>query len=211
MSNYVLMAVLNHHRSFYDFQNAKQQKHWAQFDFEERKLKIGVLGIGFLGMDVANKLYQLGFSVSGYSNTPKKTLFPSYSGTQLDSFLSNLNVLICLVPFTPKTKGLLNYELFQKFSEPTYLINVSRGSVQVEKDILIALEEKKLSGVFLDVFEQEPLPKESPLWSHPSVQLTPHIASLTYPHESVRQVLHCFECIEKGLPLPNQVDRKKMY
>jgi glyoxylate/hydroxypyruvate reductase A len=108
MSNYVLMAVLNHHRSFYDFQNAKQQKHWAQFDFEERKLKIGVLGIGFLGMDVANKLYQLGFSVSGYSNTPKKTLFPSYSGTQLDSFLSNLNVLICLVPFTPKTKGLLN-------------------------------------------------------------------------------------------------------
>jgi glyoxylate/hydroxypyruvate reductase A len=101
--------------------------------------------------------------------------------------------------------------LFQKFYEPTYLINVSRGSVQVEKDILIALEEKKLSGVFLDVFEQEPLPKESPLWSHPSVQLTPHIASLTYPHESVRQVLHCFDCIEKGLPLPNQVDRKKMY
>ena len=211
MSNYVIMAVLNHHRALYDFQTAKQQKHWAQFDFDERHLKIGVLGTGFLGMDAAKKLHHLGFDVIGYSITPKETPFPSYSGDALNEFLAQINVLICLVPYTPKTQGLLNYTLFEKLKQPTYLINVSRGSVQVEDDILKALEEGLLCGAFLDVFEEEPLPKNSPLWTHPAVQITPHIASLTYPRESVLQMLACFERVEKGLPLPHQVDRKKMY
>jgi len=211
MSNYITLAVLNHHRSFYDFQRAKEKKHWAQFEIVERDLKIGVLGIGFLGMDVAKKLHALEFSVLGYSNTPKETPFPSYSGDELDAFLSQINVLICVVPFTPKTKGLLNYGLFKKLAHPTYLINVSRGSIQVEKDILRALDEGLLNGAFLDVFEQEPLPKENPLWSHPEVQITPHIASLTFPKQSVHQVLDCFDRVKKGLPLPQEVDRKKMY
>lgn len=211
MSNFILMAVLNHHRSFYDFQREKKKKRWAQFEFEERKMKIGVLGTGFLGMDIAKKLYSLGFSVRGYSNSHKETHFPSYFGKQMDTFLSEINVLICLVPFTPKTEKLLNYSLFKRFSEPTYLINVSRGSIQVEDDILKALDEGILSGAFLDVFEQEPLPNESLLWNHPSVQITPHVASLTYPKESVRQVMDCLNRIEKGMPLPQEVSRKKMY
>ena len=96
-------------------------------------------------------------------------------------------------------------------TQPTYLINVSRGSVQVEKDILRALDERILNGAFLDVFEKEPLPIESPLWKYPSVQISPHVASLTYPKESVRQVVECLDRIEKGLDLPNKVDRKKRY
>ena len=162
-------------------------------------------------MDIALKLHHLGFAVSGYSIRPKDTPFPSYAGADLDAFLATLNVLICLVPYTPQPKGLLNYALFQKFKEPTYLINVSRGLVQVEKDLLRALDEGLLSGAFLDVFENEPLPTASPLWSHPKVQLTPHIASLTYARESVLQMLNCFECVEKGLPLPQQVDRERKY
>lgn len=211
MSNYILMAILNHQRSMYDFQKAQKQKHWAQFEFNERQLKIGFLGTGHLGMDAALKLKYLGFKVSGFSNSPKKTSFPSYSGDELEEFLSKINVLVCLVPYTPKTHALLNYNLFKKLKEPTYLINVSRGSVQVENEILKALDEGLLSGVFLDVFEQEPLPKESLLWLHPKVNLTPHIASLTYPKESIQQVLHCYQCIEKNLPIPQQVDRTKMY
>jgi glyoxylate/hydroxypyruvate reductase A len=211
MSNFVLMAVLNHHRSLYNYGKAQEKKHWAQFEFEERNLKIGVLGTGFLGMNVAKKLHALGFQVMGYSTSHKETPFPSYTGVEMDTFLSQINVLICLVPYTRKTEALLNYDLFKKLTQPTYLINVSRGSVQVEKDILKALDEGILNGAFLDVFEQEPLSAESPLWQYSSVQITPHIASLTYPKESVRQVLECLNLVEKGLPLPNKVDRKKMY
>ena len=162
-------------------------------------------------MDAANKLNELGFSVFGYSNSPKETLFPSFSEGELDVFLGQINVLICTVPYTPNTHGLLNYELFQKLKYPTYLINVSRGAVQVEKDILEALDKGLLSGAFLDVFEQEPLVKESPLWDHPKIKITPHIASLTYPKEGIHQVLESFERVEKGLPLKHQIDRKKMY
>ena len=211
MSNFVLMAVLNHHRSLYNYRKAQEKKHWSQFEFEERNLNIGVLGTGFLGMNVAKKLHALGFQVIGYSTSHKETPFPSYTGVEMGTFLSQINVLICLVPYTPKTEALLNYNLFKKLTQPTYLINVSRGSVQVEKDIIKALDEGILNGAFLDVFEQEPLSAESPLWQYSSVQITPHIASLTYPKESVRQVLECLNLVEKGLPLPNKVDRKKMY
>jgi len=211
MSNYILMALLNHHRSWYEFQAAQQNKHWAQFEFIERPVKVGVLGIGHLGRDAANKIHHLGFPVIGYSNSPKETAFPSFSGDQFEDFISQINVLVCTVPYTPKTHGLLNYQLFEKFKEPTYLINVSRGAVQVEKDIVKALNTGLLSGAFLDVFEEEPLPKSSPLWAHPKVKITPHIASLTYPKESTYQVLDCFERLEKGLPLPQQVSREKMY
>ncbi|MBT7653734.1 MAG: glyoxylate/hydroxypyruvate reductase A [Flavobacteriaceae bacterium] len=211
MTNYILMGVLNHHRAFYDFQQAQKEKHWAQFVFNEKELRIGVLGTGQLGMDAASKLNELGFSVFGYSNSPKETLFPSFSEGELDVFLGQINVLICTVPYTPNTHGLLNYKLFQKLKYPTYLINVSRGAVQVEKDILEALDKGLLSGAFLDVFEQEPLVKESPLWDHPKIKITPHIASLTYPEEGIHQVLESFERVEKGLPLKHQIDRKKMY
>jgi glyoxylate/hydroxypyruvate reductase A len=211
MTNYILMAVLNHQRSFYAFQKAQQQRHWAQYEFDEKALKIGVLGIGHLGMDAASKLNHLGFSVFGYSNTPKETSFPSYSEGELDLFLSKINVLVCTVPYTPKTHGLLNTTLFEKLKHPTYLINVSRGAVQVEKDILSALDSNLLTGAFLDVFEQEPLPQSSPLWHHPKVQITPHVASLTYPRESVLQVLESFDLVKKGLPPRFQVDPKRMY
>ena len=211
MTNYILMAVLNHQRSFYDFQIAQQNKHWSQFEISEKDLKIGVLGTGHLGMDAVTKLDHFGFSVFGYSNSPKETPFPSFSGEELDVFLTKINVLICTVPFTSKTNGLLSKNLFDKLKHPTYLINVSRGAVQVEKDILEALDANILSGAFLDVFEQEPLVKSSPLWEHPKVKITPHIASLTYPKQGVLQVLESFDLVKKGLTPRYPVDRDKMY
>ena len=211
MSNYILMAVLNYHRSFYEFQDAQSKKHWSQFEFIERPVKVGVLGIGHLGMDAAKKIHHMGFPVFGYSNSQKKADFKTYYGDQFDEFLEQINVLICTVPYTPKTHALLNYKLFKKFKSPTYLINVSRGNVQVEKDIIKALDEGILTGAFLDVFEKEPLPESSPLWSHKKVKITPHVASLTYPEESVKQVLNCYDRLTKGQPLLQQVSRDKMY
>ena len=211
MSNYILMAVLQHHRQLDAYKKAQKEKYWAQHEVDELDLNIGVLGLGHLGMDAALKLHQLGFGVSGFSHSPKNTPFPSYSGSEMDSFLSTINVLICVLPLTPQTTGFLNKSLFKQLKQPTFLINVSRGDVQVERDILEALDKGTLNGAFLDVFEQEPLPKESLLWTHPKIKITPHIASLTREKESVRQVLDNINRLETGQPLLNQIDRDKMY
>ena len=211
MTNYILMAVLNYQRCWYDFQDAQKKNHWAQFEFDEKNLKIGVYGIGHLGMDAANALYRLGFEVFGYSNSLKETIFPSFYGDQLLDFLNKINVLVCTVPLTPKTTGLLCTNFFNKLANPTYLINVSRGAVHVENDIIKAIKEGKLTGAFLDVFEKEPLPKNSPLWQNPKIKITPHVASLTYAKESIRQALDNFQRVKNGGKPMNEVIRDNFY
>ena len=211
MTNYILMAVLNYQRCWYDFQDAQKRNHWAQFEFDEKNLKVGILGIGHLGMDAANALHRLGFEVFGYSNSPKETIFPSFYGKQLEEFLKKINVLVCTVPLTPKTRGLLSAKLFNELAFPTYLINVSRGAVQVEDDIIRAIKEGKLTGAFLDVFEKEPLPNNSPLWQNPKIKITPHVASLTYAEESIRQALENFRRVTNGSAPLNEVSRENMY
>ena len=211
MTNYIVMAVLNYQRCLYDFQHAQKINHWAQFEYDEKSLNVGVLGIGHLGLDAANALYRLGFEVYGYSNSMKETIFPSFYGNQLKEFLEKINVLVCTVPLTPKTRGMLSYEFFCKLAHPTYLVNVSRGAVHIEKDIIRAIKEGKLTGAFLDVFEKEPLPNDSPLWKHPKIKITPHIASLTYAEESIRQALENFQRIKNGEKPLNEVNRDKMY
>ena len=211
MSNFILMAVLNHHKNWYQYWEDQQNKVWNQYVYAELPVRIGILGIGFLGMDVALKLHQLGFSTFGYSMAKKDTPFLSFWGDALPEFLSKINVLVCTVPYTPKTQRLLSKSLFDMLSEPTYLINVSRGGVHVENDILKALESGQLSGAFLDVFEKEPLPKDSPIWHHPKIKMTPHIASITTPSEGARQFVENYKCLQKGLPLLNTVSWGKMY
>ena len=211
MTNYVLMAILNYQRCWYDFQDAQKRNHWAQFEFDEKNLRIGILGIGHLGMHAANALYRLGFEVFGYSNSLKETVFPSFYGKQLEDFLKEINVLVCTVPLTPKTRGLLSAKLFDRLTNATYLINASRGAVQLENDIIRAIEEGKLTGAFLDVFEKEPLPKDSPLWQNPKIQITPHVASLTYAEESIRQALENFRRVKNGSAPLNEVSRENMY
>ena len=137
----------------------------------------------------------MGFEVLGYSPSSKNIPnMQTYAEGELAA-LAACNVLICTVPLTPKTRGLLSMPLFKQLKSPTYLINVARGAVQVEDDLLEALDKGYLSGAF-DVFEKEPLPKESPLWTHPRVQITPHIASITNPDAGVGQILENVQAIE---------------
>lgn len=211
MSNYIITAVLNYHRHWYDFLEWKKVKQWKQYDYDERELRIGMLGIGHLGMDAAKKLEFLGHHVIGYSLSPKKTSFPTYSDNQLDAFLSQINVLVCTVPLTEKTKGLLCMDLFKKFSEPTYLINVARGKIQKEKDILEAIESGLLTGACLDVFEKEPLPSDSLLWNNHKIMITPHNASFSFPKEGINQVLENFRRVKVGEPLLHQIHLDRMY
>lgn len=212
MSNYILFAVLYYQRKWDKFLKDRKDKIWDHDGISEENISIGILGLGTLGSDAALKLHQLGFKVSGYSPSPKHIDgINTFAEGELASFLAQCNVLVCTVPSTSHTHALLSNTLFDQLSQPTYLINVSRGAVQVEKDILEALENKTLSGAFLDVFETEPLPKDSPLWTHPKVQITPHIASITNPEAGVNQILNNAVALNGMGNLIHVVDPKKGY
>ena len=212
MSNYILFAVLHYQRQWDKYTKDRENKIWDHDAVTERNIKIGILGLGTLGTDAAKKLQQMGFDVVGYSPSPKKIPnITTYAKGALSQFLTACNVLVCTVPFTPATQGLLSMPLFQQLKHPTYLINVARGGVQVETDILEALDQGILTGAFLDVFETEPLPKEHPFWEHPNIQITPHIASITNPEAGVGQILENAIAVQKGEALQHTVDFSKGY
>lgn len=212
MSNYILFAVLYYQRRWDKYTLDRKNKVWDHDAITEREIRVGILGLGTLGTDAALKLNSMGFDVIGYSPSPKTIKgIKTFSEGEIDDFLASCNVLVCTVPYTPQTQGMLSMSLFEKLESPTYLINVARGGVQVEKDLLEALERGYLSGAFLDVFEKEPLPTNSPLWEHPKVQITPHIASITNPHAGVGQILDNTKAFLANRPLQHTVDFEKGY
>ena len=213
MSNYLLAAVLSYHKRLGDYPLLQERKKWGYSDEPERKLQVGVLGMGELGTDIAQKLSALGFPVSGYSNSPKEIEgVVSFAGkAQLNPFLRQVNVLICLLPLTTQTRGFLNLGLFENCQPGTFLINVARGEHLVEEDLLLALEKGYFGSALLDVFKQEPLPESHPFWSHPSIIITPHIASITQPDAAIPQIIENYRRLREGDVLQNQVNRQKEY
>jgi len=190
----------------------KKNKLWDNDTHPEIPVKIGILGYGSLGSDAGDKLKYLGFDVIGYSLNKKQIdTTKIYYGDQIDEFLNKINILICTVPYTSKTNNLLSSDLFKKLNDDTYLINVSRGKVQNESDIIKYLENGKLSGAFLDVFEEEPLPISSKLWNHEKVQITPHNASITNQEAAVPQIIENYKRVISGKKLLNQVDSDNEY
>jgi glyoxylate/hydroxypyruvate reductase len=209
MSNYLLAAVLNYHKQMYRYIALQQQQEWGYTETPELVLCPGILGLGELGRDIAQKLSALGFAVCGYSRSPKEVEgVETFSGdAELPYFLRKVNVLICLLPLTPQTKDFLNWDFFRQCQPGTYLINVARGEHLVEEDLLRALDEGLLAGATLDVFRQEPLPPEHPFWKHPGIIITPHIASVTKPEAAIPQVAENYRRLVKGEALLNKIDR----
>lgn len=212
MSNYIITAVMYYHRRLLKYNEDKKNKVWDNDSHPEIPIKIGILGYGYLGSDAGEKLKYLGFDVIGYSlNKKQNNTTKIYYGDQIDEFLNEINILICTVPYTSKTNNLLSSNLFKKLNDNTYLINVSRGKVQNESDILKYLKNGKLSGAFLDVFEEEPLPFSSMLWNHEKVQITPHNASVTNQEAAVPQIIENYKRVISGKKLLNQVDIDNEY
>lgn len=212
MSVFCIGAITYFERKFDYFKELQQQKIWDQQFDPERHLHIGIMGMGALGQDLATKLVALDFRVSGWSQT-KKTIsgVQSFVANELDDFLASIDLLVCLLPATPDTYQILNANLFEKMKSGTYLINVARGHHQVNQDIVDALDSGKLAGAFLDVFPVEPLPSTDPLWLHPKVIVTPHIAVVTKLEAAVPQIVQNIDNLQKGKPLINTVDRSKGY
>lgn len=213
MTSYLLAAVLYHHRRLPKYLEDKKNQVWDQASAPELPLSIGIMGLGVLGTDAALKLSGLGFEVFGYSNTQKEVEgVKSFAGEEaLEEFLVQINVLVCLLPLTAQTKGILNLDLFKRMNRGTYLINVARGSHLIEEDLIPAIEEGYLSGAFLDVYRQEPLPEAHPFWKHPRIMMTPHIASITNPQAAIPQVIENYHAAVRGKPLKNKIDRDREY
>ena len=192
MSEYVLYGVLQAQRQMHAFGDAQNTKQWLRGAQEPAAAhwQVGILGAGVLASSVATRLVMNGYSVRTWSRT-RKTLdaVTSYAGNEeLDDFCAGLNTLVCLLPLTPDTKGTLNKDLFAKLPSGTSLINVARGEHCVADDLIAALDSGQISSALLDVFDIEPLPDSHPYWSHPRIQITPHIAAPTAGDVAAKQV-----------------------
>ena len=214
MTEFVLALVMSHLRNLADHQELEQQKEWKPESYRRiQEVKVGILGIGELGSSVGRKLIDNGFAVIGWARS-KKDLEGTkvYAGKEeLNSFLKQSDILVCLLPLTPETENILDRELMSQLPENAYLINVARGKHLVEKDLLEMIDSKHLSGAALDVFREEPLPKEHQFWKHLKIKVTPHIASVSKPSSVVSQVLENYKRMKAGKELKNVVDRKKGY
>ena len=215
MAQYVVLHVLMHHRHQRALDAAQKSRAWLQSRVERRTedTRIGILGMGEIGTYSAGVLRDLGFPVSGWSRTRKAVAgVTSFAGgEEFPLFLAQSDILICLLPLTRETEGILNANTFALLPKGAYIINAARGPHQVEREILSALDSGQLSGAALDVFETEPLPESSPLWNHPKVTVTPHIAAISDPDAAVQMVADGIARFERGEPLSNVVDLDRGY
>lgn len=214
MQEYAVSQVLHWFRRFDDYQLFKQQSRWEPLaDYQRDDFTIGILGAGVLGSKVAEALAPWGFPLRCWSRSRKA--YPgveSFAGAEeLPAFLSGTRVLINLLPNTAETVGIINGDLLNKLADRSYLMNLARGVHVVEPDLLQALESGKLKGAMLDVYSREPLPAESPLWAHPRVVMTPHVAAVTRPAEAVDYIARTISQLEQGKTVTGQVDRHLGY
>lgn len=214
MSEYVVLAVLNYCRQFDTYRTHQSQKKWQpRKPLLAEDMRIGIMGLGQLGRDAAKKLSAIGYPVSGWSRTSKNIAgVDCLAGTgDLNDFLSAARILICMLPLTPQTKGILGRQTFDKLPTGAYVINVARGEHLIQKDLLAALDAGQLSGACLDVFAIEPLPSEHPFWKHPKIKVTPHISSITFSRAVAPQIIENYRRSQSGQPLLNVVDIKQGY
>jgi glyoxylate/hydroxypyruvate reductase A len=214
MWEFLLAIVLSELKNTRTYLKQQAQNAWKQQDYRTiNDMTISILGLGKIGGYVAEKFAQIGFKVKGWSNSKKQiSKVTSYDGeNEFDSFLNNSNFLINLLPLTDQTKGILNKKTFRKLPKDSFLINVGRGEHLVEDDLINSLDDSKLSGAFLDVFLNEPLPKEHPFWKHAKIQITPHVASLTNVATSIEQITENYTRFLKKEKLLNVVSLKKGY
>ncbi|MDP3318594.1 MAG: glyoxylate/hydroxypyruvate reductase A [Bosea sp. (in: a-proteobacteria)] len=220
MSEYVVLHCLRYLRQQPRYDRQQRETIWDDDRNQPaaRSVRVGIMGLGELGQDAARKLQVMGFDVAGWSRSPKTveglTTFAGSDG--MVDFLARTDILVSLLPLTPDTRGLIDAKLLAGLAQSgrlggPFLINAGRGGLQVEADILAALEAGTLKGATLDVFETEPLPTESPLWTHPAVTVTPHNAAMSEPEAVATLIAAQIRRLEAGEPLEHVVDPARGY
>lgn len=214
MTEYVVMSVLAAHRNLIDYIGFQRERTWRELNvLPASKRSVGIMGAGVLGRASLDALRGFGFRLRVWSRSRQPVDgAASFAGAaELKAFLSECEILVCLVPLTPATRGILNADVFSTLPAGAIVINASRGGNLIERDLLVALDGGHLGGAILDVCEQEPLPAEHPFWSHGKILLTPHIATRTQPETAAETVLANIERHHRGDDLLNVVDPRRGY
>ena len=219
MAEYVVLHVLMHHRQELYLRESQRVKRWApKYQWPAGAISVGLMGLGVLGANAAEVLRRIGFRVAGWSRSERHIdgveCFHGDAG--IEPFLRGTDILVCLLPLTAQTRHVLNRSVFEKLNRTSpmgapVLINAGRGGLQNEADLIACLDDGTLGAASLDVFAQEPLPSDSPFWTHPRVVLTPHNAADTDPDEISKYVARQIARYEAGDALENVVDRKRGY
>jgi glyoxylate/hydroxypyruvate reductase len=213
MFDYVETATLNIIRNIFFYLRNQNAATWEKRENSNRNdLTIGVMGLGEIGVFVAEQLSGHGWDVCGWSKSEKNIDFAkTYKQDKLNSFLNKTNILVCLLPLTNETEDILNLDLFKKLKSPSHLVNVARGEHLVEEDLLYALDMEILESATLDVFRKEPLPESHPFWSRNKIMITPHVASLTVPEEAAELLVENYKRMLSGLNLRYRINRSIQY
>jgi glyoxylate/hydroxypyruvate reductase A len=215
MAQYVVMHTLIFHRQQRRFDELQKKSKWQQMvpPRATTDTRIGILGLGEIGTMAAERLRDLDFKVAGWSRSRKNVAgVESFAGDgAMAVFLARSDILICLLPLTPQTRGILNKDTFAALPNGAFVINVARGGHLIEDDLVTAIDSGHLAGATLDVFQTEPLPETSPLWKHPKITVTPHVAAISDPRAMARIVVDGIARAGKGLPLENTIDFARGY
>jgi len=217
MAEYVTHAVLGYFRSFDIYQQQAARGQWQPLTRNKRQdFSVGILGLGVLGTRIAEALTHFEFPLNGWSRSQKEVPgMRCYAGEEgLDAFLRASRVLVCILPLTPDTRGILNRENLQKLqkgNDGAYVINVARGGHLVEDDLLALVKTGQVAAATLDVFAQEPLPPGHPFWQEPRICMTPHISAVSVPGDTIRQISDKVRALQRGDTVSGMVDRNTGY
>lgn len=214
MAEYVTFQVLRLHRQDLDYLAQQRACRWEEREQPNAgERRVGILGFGALGQAAGRKLKAIGFDVAGWSRSAKTVSgFATFAGEAgFAPFLARSDILVCLLPLTAETEGILRAATFERLPRAAGIVNAGRGGHLVEAELIAALDSGQLSGAVLDVFREEPLPADHPFWTHPRIIVTPHVAAETNPPTAASLIRDEIRRFEAGQPLAHPVNPARGY
>ncbi len=214
MAEYAVYGVLHFHRNMHFYRQEQLKSQWSRgWPLYTPDTAVGILGLGAIGTTCAAKLGELGFQVHGWSRGPKSVAGVTchHGADGLEEMAAQCRYLVCVLPLTPETQGIINTRLIKAMPRGGYIINIARGGHHVDEDILAGLDSGHLGGVFLDVHNEEPLPPAHPFWLHEKVWMTPHVAGELIPRSCAKSVVRNIRRIEAGEEVPDLFDKARGY
>jgi phosphoglycerate dehydrogenase-like enzyme len=214
IAQYVVATTLQFTRDLTRYAEQQTRAEWKRHPVRTAvRCRVGVMGLGAVGLAIARAFGPLGYPVGGWSRTPREVPgVATFAGMEeLPEFLSQADILVCALPLTDETRGLINHHTLAQLPRGAFFINIGRGEQVIEPDLRALLDGGYLAGAALDVFEREPPPPDNWVWSHPQVVATPHIAAQASFDTVAQQCVDALRRARDGLPQPLAVDRRRGY